>query len=282
MPRPERAADIERTDQSGRPNRQREDAVGQTGKGNERIVRARIDAGVRRDGNQRRGDDAEHDRRRHPANQEHRGDREAEDRDERRRGAERSQRNERRRIRYDQAAIFQPDERQKRADAGRHRVFERQRNGAHDGLARTDERQRHEDDARNEHRAQRRLIRNLLTQHDGIGEIRVEAHSRRLGERIARDEGHQERAERRGERGDHEQFGKGVRDRDRVAEHQRVDEQHVRHRQERREAGSQFARHRRTGRRYPKVAVDLHAHGLARMRHLCTPWSASTAGALNP
>ena len=66
----------------------------------------------------------------------------------------------------------------------------------------------------------------------------VETHSGRLRERIPGHETHQQAADRGRDRRDHEQLRKSVRHDDRASEHLRIDEEHVRHREKRRESGT--------------------------------------------
>ena len=135
------------------------------------------------------------------------------------------------------ASSFQADERQEHADTGCNRASKRMRNAFHQPAADTRYRQKKEDDAGNENRTERLLPAEAHGSNDREREECVEAHAGRHADRPVGDKRHDDRAERSGETGRHENrafiHARGGQD-------IRVDKDDVRHRQEGRHAGDDF------------------------------------------
>ena len=231
-PKPRAACRSSAPDQTGRRYRQRDEAVRESAERDERALLTEIDGRAAQDRTECRGDDADQDRTRNAEHEQHRGEGQSGDRDQHARRRERTEGDEGRRVGNDDPGVLEPDEREEHPDAGGDRVLQMKRHRAHDRLPHAQDAEHDEDAARDRDRPERRLPWDLLSQDDGEGEIGVQAHTRRLRERIARDDTHQQAADRGRERGHDQELREAVRDDDRVAQHRRIDEQHVRHRQE--------------------------------------------------
>ena len=134
----------------------------------------------------------------------------------------------------DEARVAKADEGDEEADAAGDGGVELVRNGAQNHLADAGGGEREKDDAGEKHRAERRLPGNVHLEADGVGEVGVEAHAGRERDGIARDDAHQDGAERRreaGGRGDRGQRNAGG------GKDGRIDQHDVGHREKGRDAG---------------------------------------------
>ena len=185
----------------------------------------------------RRGQDADQDRARHPAGIE-RGHQDEPDHGQHHgRRLQVAQRHQRRRVRLDDAGALQADDGEEQADAGRDRQLEALRDGVDHPLADGREADDQEQDAGQEHGAQRRLPGVAHALDDAVGEVGVEPHARRERHGIVGVEPHEGRAERRGQAGGDEH---GPLVHAGVGQDRRVDEDDVGHGHERRQAGQQL------------------------------------------
>jgi hypothetical protein len=121
------------------------------------------------------------------------------------------------------------DQREEHADAHRDRRSQRLRYALDEQLAQPRDRDDQEQAARDEDRAQRGLPRVAHAEHDHVGEVGVQAHARRHGDRVVGVQAHDQRAQRRDQAGGDEDRALGHA---RVAEDRGVDEDDVGHRQE--------------------------------------------------
>ncbi len=152
--------------------------------------------------------------------------------------------------------FLRPDERDEQPDAAGDGELQRVGDGADDPLANPREREREEDAAVHEHHPERLLPRHPGAEADGVGEERVDAHARRQGQRIVREQRHQRRGGRRAERGHGDERGAihaGI------GEDARVDRQDVGHGGKGREARLEFARRRRPVRGEGEEAFEHQA-----------------------
>ena len=142
--------------------------------------------------------------------------------------------------RRDDAGVLERDQRQEQADAGGDRHLERLGDGVDDPFADRQHADDEEDDAGDEHAAQRHLPAVAHAAHHAEGEVGVQPHARRQGDRIVGEEGHQEAADGGGHAGRHEHRAErhlgGRQDR-------RIDEDDVGHRQEGRDPGHDLRPH---------------------------------------
>ena len=145
-----------------------------------------------------------------------------------------AERDESFRIRGDDPGILQRDDPEKEADPGRDRHLLRARDGIDDPRPDRGHADDQEQDAGQEHRAERHLPGVMQSLDDAVGEIGVHPHARRQRQRIIGEQRHQQGGEGGGE---------ARRDENRAAIHprigqdQRVDEDDVGHRQIGRRAG---------------------------------------------
>ena len=94
-----------------------------------------------------------------------------------------------------------PIERNQQPDADRDRVLQRRRNRRNQALAQAHRGGQDEQRAGDRHRAERDLPRHLHADDDGEGEVEVVAHRRRDGDRVVRQQPHQQRRNGAGEAG---------------------------------------------------------------------------------
>jgi hypothetical protein len=182
-------------------------------------------------------DDADQDRAAHAQEVERHDGEEADDREHHVRVVQVAERNERGRIAHHDARGLQRNDGEEEADAACNRHAYGMRNAVHDHLAHADQRDDHEEAARDEHRAQRRLPREAHAFDHRIGEVGVEPHARRKRNRVVRVKAHHERGERGHEAGGHEH---GLFRHACIAQNRRVHEDDVGHREKGREAREQF------------------------------------------
>ncbi|MNS65242.1 hypothetical protein D3C72_983970 [compost metagenome] len=140
----------------------------------------------------------------------------------------------------DDAGVLQRDDRQEQSDARRDRAPDRMRNALDDHLPDAEQRDQQEQAAGDEHRTERRFPRQTHALDHRIGEVGVEAHARRHCDRIIRKEPHDQRADGCGHAGGDEHR---VLRHAGIAKNARIDEDDVRHGQERGHAGQHFGAH---------------------------------------
>ena len=186
------------------------------------------------------GEDADEDRPAHAQGVEHRNDEEAENGEQRSGLLEIAEADQRGRIVDDDAGILQRDDTEEQTDTGGDGATQRMRDAGDQPASDAGDGEDHEDDARDEDRAQRLLPGKAERRHHREGEEGVEPHARRHADGPVGDQRHHRRAERGRDAGGHE---------DRVAVHAGggqdlgVDEDDVGHRQKCRQARDQFGAH---------------------------------------
>ena len=148
-----------------------------------------------------------------------------------------AERDQRLRLRHHHLGLFQRDDAEKQADAGRGRQLQVVRNRVDHVLADAEHRDQKEQHARTEHRRQRLLPGVFVGQHHGEGEEGVDAHAGRQRDRIIGVKRHHHGAHRRRHAGGDEHR---ARVHARLAEDRRIDEHDIDHGQERGQTGDEF------------------------------------------
>jgi hypothetical protein len=223
--------------------------------------------------------DPGHERAARPARGEHDGDEQAAERDERRARREVAEADPGRRVVDDDAALAQPDERDEERDPDADGELELERHRADDRLAQPREHEDEGDRALEHDAGHRHGPLHALALHEVERHDRVQAQAGRKGEREVRREAHDRREERGGQRGGH---GDGLERQPGGGEDRRVDEDDVRHRQERRGAPEHLRARRAAplGEAEPAVEGAHGGHG-ARTYMPCrspSPRGASSCG----
>src|SRR6202030_2347434 len=179
---PERRVEVERARETGRRDRKRDEPVRKAAERSERAVRTRIQICARENSGDGRPQNAVEYRALDAADEKNRGHEQTEARNERGCGEQRAERHERRRVRDDDPRVLEAKEGEEHPDPRGDREFEMIGDRAHDRLARAEHGESDEQYAGDEDGAERGLPRNLLTEDDGVGEVRIEPHAGRLGE----------------------------------------------------------------------------------------------------
>ena len=146
------------------------------------------------------------------------------------RRGELAQGHRRSRMRDDDAGVFKADEGEEQPDAGGDGGVERRGDGFDQAPAEAGEGEQQEGGARQEDRAEGGWPRHAHALDDGVGEVSVQPHAGRHGERIAGDGPHEDTGQAGGQTGGRRDRGHGHPG---GGEHRGVDEDDVGHRQER-------------------------------------------------
>ena len=107
-------------------------------------------------------------------------------------------------IRGDQPGVLESDHRQKQADTGRDREFQRMRDRIDDPLAHAKQTDHNEQAAGHEDSAERRLPAESQAEYHAVGEVRIQAHARGECDRIVRIQPHHGGTHCRGHAGSHD------------------------------------------------------------------------------
>ncbi len=144
-----------------------------------------------------------------------------------------AQRDQRARRGDDETGPLQTDGRDQQSNPRRDRMFDRGGDRRNQPFAQPDAGGQHEDEAGDRNAAQRDAPRHLHADDHGVGEEEVVPHRRRDRDRIVREQRHQDGRERRRQTGGGEH---GAEIHARRAQHRRLHEDDVGHRQKRRQA----------------------------------------------
>ena len=187
----------------------------------------------------------------------------AEDRDEDRPGREAPERHRlarARRERLDDPGVVEADEGDEEADPDRDRLLQLEGDRPEDQLAQAAHGEQHHGDSLEHDEAHRLGEARLAARDEAVGDDRVQAHARRDRVGVVRRQPHEDRHHAcdetgaRQDRPEHERLPEGRMRHPR--EDDRVDEDDVRHHDERRDTGHRVLRERRSSRCKAEVALE--------------------------